>query len=114
MTKSLTKELRKVGLRLNTDKTKILHTPFEQDENTQLDYVEIDDGLVEILHPQQSHKYLGRLISMSPELRGTIEFNHRKQQAWAAFHKHKHILLNQNISVKKRLKFFECCINPVM
>ena len=103
MTESLTEELRKVGLRLNTNKTKILHTPMEQDENTRLDYVEIGDGLVQILHPDQSHRYLGKMLSMSAELRGSIEFNHRKQQAWIAFHKHKQILLNQNISLKKRL-----------
>ena len=98
MSESLIAELRKVGLRLNTDKTKILHTPLEDDENTKLDYIEIDDGLVQILHPEESHRYLGRFVSMSADLRGNIEFNHRKQQAWAAFHKHKHILLNQNVS----------------
>ena len=114
MIENLTKELRKVGLVLNTDKTNILHTPLEDDENTKLDYVEIDGGLVQILHPEESHRYLGRLISMSADGRGNIEFNNRRRQAWAAFHKHKRILLNQNVSLKKRLDFFVCCVNPAM
>ena len=54
------------------------------------------------------------MISLSSELRGTMEFNYRKQQAWATFHKRKQILTNQNVSLRKRLQFFECCINPAI
>ena len=51
---------------------------------------------------------------MCSEQRINIEFQHRKRQAWASFHKYKHVLTNRNISVKKRLQFFECCVNPSM
>ena len=69
MTNLLTTELHSIGLRLNPEKTKILHTSNDDDVMTQHDYVEINDGIIQILHPSQHHRYLGRMFSLSPDLR---------------------------------------------
>ena len=51
---------------------------------------------------------------MSPDQRGNTEFQYKKKQAWAAFHKHKKVLLNSEICLQKRLQYFECCVNPTI
>ena len=56
----------------------------------------------------------GQRLSLCYGNREDQEFAYRKQQAWAIFHKHKKIILNQNVSLKKRLKFFDACITPVV
>ena len=59
MTELLVVELRKVGLTLNTKKTKILHSS-DADEGAGTDFALIDDDFVQIPHADQSHRYLGR------------------------------------------------------
>ena len=61
-------ELEKAGLHLNFDKTKILHTSLE-DENSNLDFVDINENIIQILHPGTYHRYLGRRISVLSENR---------------------------------------------
>ena len=51
---------------------------------------------------------------MSSQYREDIEFVYRKRQAWGVFHKHKQFILNSNISIKKRLRFFDSCVTPTM
>ena len=51
---------------------------------------------------------------MTPENRIRIELQHRKNAAWASFHKHKKVILNRHVSVEKRLRFFDMCVSPSM
>ena len=88
MTELLIIELRKVGLHLNADKTKILHSSIH-DAGADRDYADINGEFVQVLHEDQSHRYLGRHLSVSPENRLRIEIRNRKNHAWASFHKHK-------------------------
>ena len=111
MANLLISELRRFGLRLNSEKTKILHTHL-WDDSANLDYIEIADELIRILPCEESHRYLGRLLSTSSSNREEIEFSYRKRQAWRIFHKHKKLLLNSNVSIKKRLRFFDSCVTP--
>ena len=82
MTESLILELRRIGLRLNISKTKVLYSDFSSEENTLLnfDYVEFNDENVQLLYKTDSHRYLGRKNFMSIEERLNIEFNFRRQQ----------------------------------
>ena len=105
MIELLITELENVGLHINAEKTKILHSNFE-DDDADKDYADINGEFVQILHDDNSYRYLGRHLSLSFEKRSDIEFKHRKDQAWAAFHKHKKTLLNAHISLRKRLKPF--------
>ena len=111
MTELLIAELRKVGLHLNADKTKIMHSSIF-DPGADRDYVDIGGDFVEVLHEDRHHRYLGRQLSLSPQNRTRIEVQHRKNHAWASFHKHKKVILNRHVSVAKRLKFFDVCVSP--
>ena len=113
MTEILITELRLFGLELNCSKTKILHTEFQDEENMP-DFVEIDNDFIEVLHGNRRHRYLGRRLSLHRAQRVDIEFNYRKQQAWASFHKHKKVLLNQHVALGHRLKYFDACVTPTM
>ena len=113
MIEMLVSELKDVGLELNFKKTKILHT-HDADEFNDTDFVDIHGQLIEVLHDDQHHRYLGRFLSLSASDRRRIEFDHRKYQVWAMFHKHKKVILNRNISLVKRLHYFDMCISPVM
>ena len=113
MSSLLIEELEKVGLRLNAAKSKILHTEVE-DEGFDLGYIEIADDFIQILEPHEFHRYLGRRISLSASNRVATEFSYRKSQAWAAFHKHKAVLLDRHVSLGLRLKFFNCCVTPTI
>ena len=111
MTELLIRELKEVGLHLNAQKTKILHSCFA-DQDSEKDFVEIDNDFVGILHPGSHHRYLGRLLSLCPDTRIKLELDNRKKQAWMAFHKNAKIILNKNVSVEKRLKYFDSCVTP--
>ena len=113
MAESLIRELQKVGLHLNADKSRILHSSSE-DEGANKDYVEISGEFVRVLHGNNHHRYLGRQLCLSAAERVSIEFIYRKKQAWGTFFKHKKILLNKNVSLQKRLKFFDSCITPTV
>lgn len=106
-------ELQKVGLHLNADKTKVLHSCI-YDTGSDRDYVDINNEFVRVLHDHESHRYLGRLLSLSPSNRVQIELQNRKNHAWASFHKHKKIILNTHVSLAKRLQFFDMCVSPSM
>ena len=116
MTEKLITELKKIGLHLNCKKTKILcsHMYPDTEDFENLGHVEINGESVQILHTEEFHRYLGRHICMSDNLRLEIEYKHRKQQAWASFHKHKKVLLDHKVSLKSRLHYFDVCVMPTI
>ena len=113
MTEILIEELAAVGLILNAGKTNILQTAYEDDRHD-IDYVEVGKGFIRILHAGQVHRYLGRHLSLDPRTHIDQELAHRRQQAWYAFNKHKRVLLNNHVSLKKRLYYFDACITPAI
>ena len=80
MAESLIRELQKVGLHLNADKSRILHSSSE-DEGANKDYVEISGEFVRVLHGNNYHRYLGRQLCLSAAERVSIELIYRKKQA---------------------------------
>ncbi len=64
MAELLIVELRKVGLTLNSDKTKILYST-DTDMDAENDYIDISGEFVRILSCSESHRYLGRYLSVS-------------------------------------------------
>ena len=106
-------ELRQIGLKLNASKTKILRGDVD-DGDADVAYIDVSGDLVQILDPQDSHKYLGKMLSTSISLRIEVEFKNRKRQAWACFCKHRKVLVNKNISLKSRLRFFDACVTPTV
>ena len=111
MIESLIEELAAVGLVMNAKKTKILHTAFNDDRND-VDYVEIAGDLVHILHPDQVHRYLGRHLNLDDGVRIGEEMTYRRKQAWFIFNKHERVLLDNHVSLGKRLQYFDTCVTP--
>ena len=69
-------ELDKVGLKLNSAKTKILHSSCEDDESN-FDFIEVSGKFIRILHPGAHHRYLGRQLLLLASNRIDIEFSSR-------------------------------------
>eukprot|EP00973_Karenia_brevis_P062155 8644362-Karenia_brevis.AAC.1 len=114
MMEILLRELRAIGLEMNSKKTKILSNDLEHSIGDHSQFIEIDGEFVEILPWHAHHRYLGRMINLGSRNRRSYEIRNRKKCAWAAFHKFKFILLNPHISLRSRLKLFDACISPVM
>ena len=66
MSEMLLRELNAIGLKLNAEKTKILHCDLV-DEDADLGFIEINDEIIEILDISKSYKYLGKMLSTSIE-----------------------------------------------
>ena len=56
----------------------------------------------------------GRKLSGHMRARGQVELAHRLQIAWMRFHKHRDILLDQNINIRSRLRFFQSVISTTV
>ena len=85
-----------------------------KDDRSGIDFTQIGDEFIRIIHDSESHRYLGRKLNLHAKSRIAMEFSNRKQQAWFAFNKHKKVLLNHHISLKKRLKYFDTCVTPAI
>ena len=100
-------ELNRVGLQLNTSKTKLLTTSYLQHPL----YI---DGCGDLLWGEEKHKYLGRTISGHLKRRCLVELQHRIQIGWMIFHKYKCILTNKHIALKLRLQLFDAVVAPTI
>ena len=110
MLEILTDELAAICVSLNTSKTKILTTVTLEAPM----YIDVADGMVEVLFGDAVHRYLGRHISGDLTQRSTSELSRRIASAWGKFHKHRTTLMNRNVSVKLRLKMFHAVVSPTM
>ena len=85
MLETLLPELAVCGLQLNPAKTKNLTTsPLDTSE-----FVDVCGGLVQVIHAESMHKYLGRNLTGNFLARQDMEFAHRVQAAWNIFQKYK-------------------------
>eukprot|EP00973_Karenia_brevis_P007172 972592-Karenia_brevis.AAC.1 len=74
--------------------------------------MQIAGETVEVLSGDHCHKYLGRKLNLGSKQRQQFEIDFRHKQAWAAYHKFQHCLVNHQISLKLRLKLFDAVIPP--
>ena len=95
MMDALAEELARVGLHLNASKARMLTTECLEAPL----YVDVADGMIEVLHEDDCHKYLGRHLPGNLRNRGAIELNHRIAAAWGKFHKHRSRLMNKDVSL---------------
>ena len=109
MTELLIEEFSKIGLHLNASKTKILTTDVVDYE-----FLEIGGNMVEILHGNSTHRFLGRYLPGILENRGDVEVTHRIQAAWMKYGQFSRIFSNRKISVKLRLKLFDAIVSPTL
>ena len=69
MAEMLVEELADVGLHLNVKKTKILASEFQLDDSGYVDFVQISNDFVQVLHTDKYHRYLGRRHNLSSSQR---------------------------------------------
>ena len=110
MLELLVVELNRVGLQLNTSKTKLFTTSYLQHPL----YIDGCGDLLAVLWGEEKHKYLGRTISGHLKRRGLVELQHRIQIGWMTFHKYKCILTNKHIDLKLRLQLFDAVVSPTI
>ena len=113
LTERLLDALKAIGLSLNATTTNILRCNVSEDDSS-LNFVEIEGEFMEVLDDTNSHRYLEKLFCISITERIIIEFRSRKRAAWAVFAKHKAVLLDHNLSLQLRLKYFSACIGHAM
>ena len=77
MTEWLVEELARIGLHLNSSKTKILCTVDDS-----IDFLDVGDTLVEVLSGDSCHKYLGRQLPGYLPNRGYKACGQRIQAGW--------------------------------
>ena len=81
MLETLIPELAACGLQLNSAKTKILTTsPLNTSE-----FVDVCGEMVQVIHAESVHKYLGRNLTANFLARRDMEFAYRAQVAWNKF-----------------------------
>ena len=112
MVEILTHELHDVGLNLNITKCKILTTDPHHYRTNISHITWIWNRPMHILEPHEFHTYLGKYLSLASRTRTDVELRHRFTAAWNQFHKHFHVLLNHNISLRKRLRLFDSTVSP--
>ena len=96
MTERLIKELQRIRLTLNAQKTKILRSN-PADGDYALNFVHIGDEFVKVLNDTDSHRYLGRLLCTSISDRIQIETRIRQRSTWISFHNFKPVLVDQSL-----------------
>ena len=109
MTELVIEEFPKICLHLNASKTKTFTTDVVDYE-----FLEIGGNMVEILHGNFTHRFLGRHLPGILENRGDVEVNHRIQVAWMKYGQFPRIFSNRKISVKLRLKLFDAIVSPTL
>lgn len=101
MVKQLNDASKKVGLKMNISKTKIISN---NEEHILIDGIELENV--------EEYIYLGHTIKIGKENQ-SAEIRRRIRLTWAAFGKMKHILRNGTIPINLKRKVFDTCIMPV-
>ena len=60
-----------------------LHAGFK-DDRSGIDFTQIGDEFIRIIHDSESHRYLGRKLNLHAKSQIAMEFSNRKQQIWFA------------------------------
>ena len=110
MTEILKDELLKVGLQMNAAKTKVITSECADSPR----FLDVAGEFVDVLSAADTHKYLGKKLSGRLQARGAVDLAHRVQVAWMRFHKHRDILLDKQLHIRLRLKFFQSLISPTI
>ena len=95
------------GLKLHADKTIVLTNACNPPKS-----LSCGDYLVKVAASTDKEKYLGRVLCI--EGFHEAELSNRIACAWNVFFKHKLILCNKRLVLKKRLRFFESVVTPTV
>ena len=101
--------LAEVGLHLNVGKTKILTT-----QSQSLSEVPLRNGqVIEVLDRGSTHKWLGCMLCTASTGNHAPGLAHHLQAASKAFFAHRPFLVNRNVAMRDRFKYFDAMVTPV-
>ena len=108
----LAEELGKVGLLMNSKKCKIFTNSMAIANSRVPIFLDAAEGFIEIMRANDSHKYLGCLLSGDLRQRGRANLQYRLRCAWGKFHEFKRALTDKHVDVKLRLRLFDAVVRP--
>ena len=101
--------LAELGLHLNVGKTKILTTQSQSPSE-----VPFPNGrVIEFFDHGSAHKWLGRMLCTASTGNHAPDLAHHLQVASKAFFAHRPFLVNRNVSMRDRFKYFDAMVTPV-
>ena len=106
---ALVKQLDRVGLLLNLEKT-IVITNEAQPPQT----ITTTGGMIlRVLPRDAGQKWLGNMLTSSGSKLQDVDLHYHLQQASKAFHMNRWILQDRNVSIVKRLRYFDPVVSSV-
>ena len=112
MVEALVQELGRAGLSLNSRKSKIFTLDEAYCSTAAPLFVDIADGMVEVVRGDDAHKYLGVSFPGQLRRRGHAALAHRLKCAWAKFHAFRTSLSNRHVDIALRLRLFDAVVTP--
>ena len=112
MVELLVQELARAGLSLNARKSKVFTLDAGYCDSASPVYVDISDGMVEIVRGSDTHKYLGVALPGQLRRRGDTILAHRLKCAWSKFHMFRAALTNKHVDVRLRFRLFDAVVTP--
>ena len=100
--------LPEVGLHLNVGKTKILTTHSQSPSEVPLR----NGPVIEVLERGSTHKWLGCMLCTASTGNHAPDLAHHLQAASKAFFAHGSFLVNKNVPMRNRFKYFDAMVTP--
>ena len=101
--------LAEVGLHLNVGKTKILTTQSQRPSEVPLR----NGQVIEVLDRASTHKWLGCMLCTAGTGSHAPDLAHHLQAASKTFFAHRPFLVNRNVPMRDRFKYFDAMVTPV-
>ena len=103
----LIEAVRRVGLEIHADKTKVM-TNFGSEAAS----LDIPGHRVQILRQNESTMYLGRLLNLAAF--HDVEIENRIERGWKKFFSNRQELCSKNVRLRDRLKLFQATVTTTV
>ena len=101
--------LAEVGLQLNVRKTKVLTTQSQSPSEVLLR----NGQAIEVLDRGSTHKWLGCMLCTANTGSHTLDVAHHLDAASKAFYANRAYLVNRNVAMRDRFRYFNAMVTPV-
>ena len=101
--------LAEVGLQLNVRKTKVLTTQSQSPSEVLLQ----NGQAIEVLDRGSTHKWLGCMLCTANTGSHTLDLAHHLHAASKAFYANRPYLVNRNVAMRDRFRYFNAMVTPV-
>ena len=106
---ALVKQLDRVGLLLDTDKTVVITNEAQPPQT----FATTAGMILKVLPRDAGQKWLGSMLTSRGSKLQDVDVQYHLQQASKVFHMNRWILQDRNVSIVKRLRYFESVVSSV-